>query len=94
MSKINLIFYLLMLVISGFAIANTAIMTISRRTREIGMLMALGAWQSVMKIFLLENIILSRSAAHPRLSFRLPGSEVGQLVSDLRDPHMLECLRP
>ena len=64
MSKINLIFYLLMLVISGFVIANTAIMTISRRTKEIGMLMALGARRrSVMKIFLLENIILSPSAA-------------------------------
>ncbi|MDD4162205.1 MAG: ABC transporter permease [Methanothrix sp.] len=64
MSRINLIFYLLMLVISGFVIANTAIMTISRRTREIGMLMALGARrQSIMKIFIMENIILSPSAA-------------------------------
>lgn len=63
-STINLIFYLLMFVISGFVVANTAIMTISRRTKEIGMLMALGASRrSILKIFLFENLMLSPLAA-------------------------------
>jgi lipoprotein-releasing system permease protein len=41
-SRINLIFYSMILAISGFVIANTTIMIISRRTREIGILMAMG----------------------------------------------------
>ncbi|MBN1235182.1 MAG: ABC transporter permease [Methanotrichaceae archaeon] len=64
LSKINFIFYLLMFVISGFVVANTAIMTVSRRTKEIGMLMAMGASRrSILRIFLLENIMLSPSAS-------------------------------
>jgi lipoprotein-releasing system permease protein len=64
MSTIDLIFYLLMFVTSGFVIANTAIMTVIRRTREIGMLMAMGARRhSILKIFLLENLMLSPFAA-------------------------------
>jgi lipoprotein-releasing system permease protein len=63
-SRINLIFYPLMFAVSGLVVANTAIMTVSRRTKEIGMLMALGASRrSILKIFLLENLMLSLSAA-------------------------------
>lgn len=58
------IFYLLIFVISGFGIANTMIMIISRRTKEIGILMAMGSDQiSIMKIFVLESVILGPPSA-------------------------------
>jgi lipoprotein-releasing system permease protein len=58
------IFYLLIFVISGFGIANTMIMIISRRTKEIGILMAMGTDQiSIMKIFVLESVILGPPSA-------------------------------
>ncbi len=58
------IFYLLIFIISGFGIANTMIMIISRRTKEIGILMAMGADQiSIMKIFILESVILGPPSA-------------------------------
>ena len=60
----SLIFYLLIFIISGFGIANTMIMIISRRTKEIGILMAMGADQiSIMKIFVLESVILGPPSA-------------------------------
>jgi len=58
------IFYLLIFVIAGFGIANTMIMIISRRTKEIGILMAMGATRrSILEIFMLESLILAPSAA-------------------------------
>ncbi len=58
------IFYLLIFIISGFGIANTMIMIISRRTKEIGILMAMGADQaSIMKIFIQESVILGPPSA-------------------------------
>jgi lipoprotein-releasing system permease protein len=58
------IFYFLIFVIAGFGIANTMIMIISRRTKEIGILMAMGATRwSILKIFLLESLILAPPAA-------------------------------
>ncbi|NYT02864.1 MAG: ABC transporter permease, partial [Methanosarcinales archaeon] len=58
-SRINLIFYSMILIISAFVISNTTIMIIARRTREVGILMAMGATRrSILKIFLLENLLL------------------------------------
>lgn len=58
------IFYGLIFVISGFGVANTMIMTVTRRTKEIGILMAMGAGRrSVVKIFLAESLILGPPAA-------------------------------
>jgi len=60
----SLIFYLLIFIISGFGIANTMIMIISRRTKEIGILMAMGADRiSIMKVFVLESVILGPPSA-------------------------------
>jgi len=60
----SIIFYLLIFIISGFGIANTMIMIISRRTKEIGILMVMGADQiSIMKIFILESVILGPPSA-------------------------------
>ena len=57
------IFYILILIISGFGIANTMIMIISRRTKEIGIMMAMGATQrSIMNIFILESVVLGPPA--------------------------------
>jgi lipoprotein-releasing system permease protein len=58
------IFYLLIFIIAGFGIANTMIMIISRKTKEIGILMAMGATsRSILKIFMLESLILAPPAA-------------------------------
>ena len=58
------LFYLLIFVISGFGVVNTMIMTISRRTREIGILMAIGANRgSIIKIFMAESLILGPPSA-------------------------------
>jgi lipoprotein-releasing system permease protein len=58
-SRINLFFYAFILLISAFVIANTTIMVVSRRRKEIGILMAIGATrQAILKIFLLENMLI------------------------------------
>ncbi len=58
------LFYFLIFLISGLGIANTMIMIISRRTKEIGIMMAMGADQvSIMKIFVLESAILGPPSA-------------------------------
>jgi len=56
----NMLFYVFILLISAFVIANTTIMVVSRRKKEIGILMAMGAERSsILKIFLLENMLIS-----------------------------------
>jgi lipoprotein-releasing system permease protein len=58
------IFYGLIFIIAGFGVANTMIMTVTRRTKEIGILMAMGASKrSIIKIFLAESMILGPPAA-------------------------------
>jgi len=58
------IFYGLIFIIAGFGVANTMIMTVTRRTKEIGILMAMGASKrSIIKIFLTESVILGPPAA-------------------------------
>jgi lipoprotein-releasing system permease protein len=60
----SIIFYILIAIIAGFGIANTMIMIITRRTKEIGILMAMGADRiSIMKIFVLESLILGPPSA-------------------------------
>ena len=55
----NTLFYIFILLISAFVIANTTIMVVSRRKKEIGILMAMGASRrSILKIFLLENMLI------------------------------------
>lgn len=63
-SYFSMIFYILIFLIAGFGIANTMIMIISRRTKEIGILMAMGATRrSILKIFMLESLILAPPSA-------------------------------
>lgn len=58
------VLYALVFVISGFGVANTMIMAISSRTREIGILMAMGAQRlSIIKIFVAESLILGPPSA-------------------------------
>jgi lipoprotein-releasing system permease protein len=58
------IFYGLIFIIAGFGVANTMIMTVTRRTKEIGILIAMGATRkAIVKIFLLESLILGPPAA-------------------------------
>ncbi len=60
----SIIFYILIFLIAGFGIANTMIMIISRKTKEIGILMAMGATRrSILKIFMLESLILAPPSA-------------------------------
>lgn len=59
-----IIFYSLIFVIALFGVANTMIMAVTRRTKEIGILMAIGASRrSIIKIYLLESMILGPPAA-------------------------------
>ncbi len=63
-SSFVIVFYILIFTIAGFGIANTMIMIITRRTKEIGILMAMGANRlSIMKIFILESLILAPPSA-------------------------------
>jgi putative ABC transport system permease protein/lipoprotein-releasing system permease protein len=53
------IFYLLIYGIAGFGIANTLITIVAQRTREIGILKAMGASQkSIMVVFLFQSMVL------------------------------------
>ncbi len=66
----NMLFYIFILLISAFVIANTTIMMVSRRKKEIGILMAMGAKRrAILKIFLLENMLIS-----------IPGGALGCLL--------------
>ncbi len=63
-SVFSFVFYILIFAIAGFGIANTMIMIIARRTKEIGILMAMGATRgSVLKVFMLESLILAPPSA-------------------------------
>jgi lipoprotein-releasing system permease protein len=63
-SLFSFIFYILVFAIAGFGIANTMIMIITRRTKEIGILMAMGASRrSILKIFMIESLILAPPSA-------------------------------
>lgn len=53
------IFYFLIYGIAGFGIANTLITIVAQRTREIGILKAMGASQkSIMVVFIFQSMIL------------------------------------
>jgi putative ABC transport system permease protein/lipoprotein-releasing system permease protein len=53
------VFYAMIYGIAGFGIANTLITIVAQRTREIGILKAMGASQrSIMAIFLFQSVIL------------------------------------
>jgi ABC-type lipoprotein release transport system permease subunit len=53
------IFYFLIYGIAGFGIANTLITIVAQRTREIGILKAMGASQkSIMTVFLFQSVLL------------------------------------
>ncbi len=63
LSMVNLFFIVIIalsLIVTGLSVANTAIMNVRERTREIGILKALGASNGqVILIFLLEILIMS-----------------------------------
>jgi lipoprotein-releasing system permease protein len=60
----SLAFYILIGLIACFGIANSMIMIVTRRTKEIGILMAMGATRwSILKIFMLESLILAPPSA-------------------------------
>ena len=53
------VFYAMIYGIAGFGIANTLITIVAQRTREIGILKAMGASQrSIMAIFIFQSVIL------------------------------------
>jgi lipoprotein-releasing system permease protein len=53
------VFYILIYGIAGFGIANTLITIVAQRTKEIGILKAMGASQkSIMAVFIFQSVIL------------------------------------
>jgi lipoprotein-releasing system permease protein len=53
------VFYIMIYGIAGFGIANTLIIIVAQRSREIGILKAMGASQkSIMAVFLFQSVIL------------------------------------
>ena len=61
---ISSLFYILIAIIAALGIINTMIMIVSRRTKEIGILMAIGADTSQIRtIFVLESVILGPPSA-------------------------------
>jgi lipoprotein-releasing system permease protein len=58
------LFYGLILIISGFGVANSMIVNVTRRTKDIGILLAMGTTRrSILKIFIIESLILGPPAA-------------------------------
>lgn len=58
------LFYCLILIISGFGVANSMIVNVTRRTKDIGILLAMGTTRrSILKIFIIESLILGPPAA-------------------------------
>ncbi len=55
---IILLYYGLIFIISGFGIANVLIMIVSAKTKEIGMLLAMGATRrSIAEIFIIQSMV-------------------------------------
>jgi lipoprotein-releasing system permease protein len=78
------VFYGLIFIIAGFGVANTMIMAVTRRTKEIGILMAMGAARrSIVKIFLVESLILGPPAA-------LLGSALAYVTAKLIEAYTIE----
>jgi lipoprotein-releasing system permease protein len=79
-----ILFYALIFIIAGFGVANTMIMTVTRRTREIGILMAMGTRRSsIVKIYLTESLILGPPAA-------LLGSLLAYVTAKLIEAYPIE----
>ena len=71
----NLVSMLLIMIIAAFGIANVMNMLVIEKTREIGMLMAMGATKSnIRRIFLMESGVLGLGGA-------ICGCAIGLLVS-------------
>ncbi|MCK5782653.1 MAG: ABC transporter permease [Flavobacteriales bacterium] len=67
------VFMLIILLALGFGIVNTMLMVILERTRELGMLMAIGMSKSrIFKMIMLETVLLS-----------LLGAIIGEIISML-----------
>lgn len=75
----------LIVVIASFGIVSTLFMVIMEKTREIGMLMAMGTSRaSVMKIFLMESGIIGFMGA-------VMGVSAGILISSISGPYTFQA---
>jgi lipoprotein-releasing system permease protein len=75
----------LIVVIASFGIVSTLFMVVMEKTREIGMLMAMGASRtSIMKIFLMESGIIGFIGA-------VMGVAAGILISSIGGPYTFQA---
>ncbi|MCG2866662.1 MAG: FtsX-like permease family protein [Vulcanisaeta sp.] len=83
-SMINLFFIVIIalsLIVTGLSVANTAIMNVRERTREIGILKALGASnRQVILIFLLEILIMSTIGSVVGIALGIGGAYLARYI--------------
>ncbi len=86
------VIYVLLVALASFVVFNTLLMVVSERTREIGMLAALGLTpQSIRRLFLIEGTILAVSGSFLgallggifNLWFGSVGLDISKMTQDL-----------
>ncbi|WP_069808183.1 ABC transporter permease [Vulcanisaeta thermophila] len=83
-SMVNLFFIviiILSLVVTGLSVANTAMMNVRERVREIGILKALGASNSqVVALFLIEILIMSAMGSALGIALGIMGAYLARYI--------------